>query len=139
MNLARAAGMQDLIEFTGILSSAELGAQVGGCSVIALLDEEGPSSRRTMLAASLAHGRPTVSTDGPNRWEDAIEKGAITVVPPDAAQVGKTIRRLLEDPEERAAMSIRAQAYYIREMSLEKAGELYSILITTIRDKAQAR
>ena len=47
---------------------------------IALVDEEGPTSRRTMLAAALAHGRPVVATDGPNRWDAPVTEGAIVLV-----------------------------------------------------------
>ncbi len=133
VQLARTAGMEDLIEFTGVIPLAALSVQVSSCAVITLLDEEGPSSRRTMLAAALALGRPTVSTDGRNRWVDAIEKGAIAVVPPDADLLGKALRRLFEDPDERSAMSARAYEYYAREMSIEKAGESIAAVIATVR------
>ena len=133
MTLAGAAGMSDAVEFTGVLPLEELGAHLGACDLVLLLDDEGPSSRRTMLAAALAHGRPVVCTDGPNRWQSLIRDGAVVVVPPNAAELRKTIRRLLEDAAERAALGARAVEFYRREMSLERAADAVSAVLVALQ------
>lgn len=131
--LAGAAGMSDAVEFTGVLPLEELGSHIGACDLVLLLDEEGPSSRRTMLAAALAHGRPVVCTDGPNRWQSLIRNGAVAVVPANAAELRETIRRLLEDAAERAQLGARAAEFYRCEMSLERAAEAVSAVLVTLR------
>ena len=133
MALAGAAGMSDAVKFTGVLPLEELGAHLRSCDLVLLLDEEGPSSRRTMLAAALAHGRPVVCTDGPNRWQSLIRDGAVVVVPPNAAELRKTIRRLLADTAERTGLGARAVEFYGREMSLERAAEAVSAVLATLR------
>ena len=118
---AERAGVAHAVEFSGVLSVADLSERIAACGLIALVDEEGPTARRTMLAAALAHGRPVVATDGPNRWDAPVREGAIAVAPPEATALGATIQRLAGDPEERAAMSALAFKFYEREMSLTKA------------------
>ena len=130
MELARIAGVADLLEFTGVVSTAELRRRMSGCDVVVLVDEEGPSSRRTMLAGALAHGRAIVATDGSHRWERLVEQGAIVVVPPRPADLGLALRRLLEDRSERMALGARARALYHQEMSIERVGEAIATLLT---------
>jgi glycosyltransferase involved in cell wall biosynthesis len=127
---AAQAGMEHAVEFTGVLESSDLAARIGACDLVALVDAEGPTSRRTMLAAALAHGRPVVATDGPNRWDAPVHEGAIVVVPPEAHAFGATIRRLSEDPEARARMGALAFKFYEREMSLHNTCDVLGKLIS---------
>jgi glycosyltransferase involved in cell wall biosynthesis len=133
MRAAERAGLERAVEFTGVLPLEELGDHFRACDLVVLVDEEGPTSRRTMLAAALAHGRPVVATDGPNRWEAAVREGAVTVVPPEAGELGRTIRRLSEDPGARAVMGAVGFAFYEREMSLPRTCDVLAGLISRVR------
>lgn len=129
---ARRAGLEPMVEFSGVLSVDRLSSCIAGCDLIALVDEEGPTSRRTMLAAALAHGRPVVATDGPNRWETPVREAALAVAPADPEALGALIRRLSEDPAERAAMGARAFAFYEREMSLGRTCDVLCALVSDL-------
>ncbi|HVL38187.1 MAG TPA: glycosyltransferase [Fimbriimonadaceae bacterium] len=133
MRLAEVAGVGDQIEFTGVVSAPSLGAHFVACAVVVLLDKEGPTSRRTMLAAALAHGCPTVATDGPNRWDDPVDKGAVLLVPPCATALGQVLQRLLEHAPERDGIGVRAARYYQEELSLQKAGQSIAVAIAAAR------
>lgn len=130
---AATAGLQDTIEFTGgQVSIPELSASFAACDVITLVDEEGPSSRRTMLAAALAHGRATIATDGPNRWDAPVDEGAIRVVAAEPVGLGQALQRILDDPSERSTLGERASRFYQREMSLRNTADIMSALIAQV-------
>ena len=133
MRAARLGGLEEAVEFTGVLSPEELGHRIDACDLITLVDREGPSSRRTMLAAVLAHGRPMIATDGPNRWDAPVSEGAVTLVPPVALHLGAAMQRLCDDPEERAAMSALAFKFYEREMSVNRTCDVLCGLIAGVR------
>lgn len=136
MTSATLAGLQNQLEFTGVVPQPELTKCMGACAAIALIDEEGPTSRRTMLAAALSLGRPVISTHGPNCWHDAIHKGAILVVPPEADALAEALQRVLADQQERAAMGARAAGYYKSELSLEKCSRAILRLIHVAQEDA---
>lgn len=133
MRAAALAGLEDTVVFTGEqVSIPELSASFAACDVITLVDEEGPSSRRTMLAAALAHGRATIATDGPNRWDGPIDKGAILVVTAEPVALGHALQRILDDPSERERLGERASAFYQREMSLRHTTDVMTALIAQV-------
>lgn len=130
---ATAARLQNAIEFTGEqVSIPQLSASFAACDVIALVDEEGPSSRRTMLAAALAHGRATISTDGPNRWDGPVDEGAILLVAAEPVKLSQALQRILDDPSERSSLGERASTFYQREMSLRRTADIMSALIAQV-------
>lgn len=139
MRAAQRAGLEEAVEFTGVLSPESLGHQIDACDLITLVDGEGPSSRRTMLAAALAHGRPVIATDGPNRWDAPIREGALGLVPPVSRQLGAAIQRLCDDPEERTAMSALAFKFYEREMSVNRTCDVLYGLIAGVSREARRR
>jgi glycosyltransferase involved in cell wall biosynthesis len=117
---ARAAGVDDLIHVSGVLEPKDFSARLQRCTAIVLLYEDGPSSRRTMLAAALAHGLPVVAVDGHNRWEAVVEAHAIRLVPPHPDILASALAELLEDPDERAALGRRAAEFYYHHMRIER-------------------
>ena len=130
---AAATGLQGTIEFTGDQASLpQLSESFAACDVITLVDEEGPSSRRTMLAAALAHGRATIATDGPNRWDGPVDEGAILVVGAEPVELGQALQRILDDPSERSSLGERALKYYQREMSLKNTADIMCALIAQV-------
>lgn len=129
---AQRVGMEAAVNFTGVLAPEDLGHHIAECDLIALVDAEGPSSRRTMLAAALAYGRPVVAIDGPNRWNAPVSDGAISLVPPVSRNLGAAIQRLVDHPEERTAMSAVAVMFYEREMSLNRTCDVLCRLIASV-------
>lgn len=127
--LAAEHGVASCVEFTGVLGAAELGRRLAACCVIVLVNEEGPSSRKTTLAAALAHGLPVVSLDGCNRWEKLIEEDSVRVVPCDAAALATALVELRDSAAERGALGARAASFAGRHMSLRRATDVFVDLL----------
>jgi len=121
---ARDADLGVPVEFSGILDVEDLAREVRSCHVIALVNEEGPSSRKTTLAGALGNGVPTVSLDGPNRWNDLVEADAVLLVPPDAAALACALDELRRSPERRRELGRRGRTFYEGHMSIQHASEV---------------
>jgi len=129
----RLAGDADLaarLQFSGVVPSEELSRLLFASDVIVFANEKGPSSRRTTLAAALAHGRPTVAIDGPGRWQEAVEEGAVRIVPPEAECLSVVLDELLGSAEERGRMSAAAAKFYDHYMSIDCAAEAFAAILT---------
>jgi len=118
-------GVQESLQFTGLVTPAEFSQHLIDCDVVVLVNEEGPSSRKTSLATALAHGLPVVSLDGCNRWEELIEAGAVRVVPNSAATLAGTLVRLRNSPAERAALAAAAASFAATHMSLTTVADAF--------------
>ena len=127
--LADDAGIGHLVEFSGVLSRAELCRRMEACTVVVLPNDHGPSGRRTTLAAALAHGVPTLALDGPERWESLIADEAVLIVPADEDAVAAALDELLASPERQDELSRRARAFYDRHMAVERLGDLITTLL----------
>ena len=123
--LASAAGLDGVLEFTGTIDAVEFSRRLATCTVVVLVNEEGPSSRKGTLAAAMAHGRPIVSLDGPNRWQDVVSAGAVLVVPPAPAALAEALARLQARPGERTELGARAETFYRDRMSLDRAATAF--------------
>lgn len=130
--LARSAHIEDRLTFTGICTLQDLSREMRACDVVLLLDAEGPTGRRTMLAAALAHGCPVVATDGPNSWKELLDAGAVVAVPPEPLELAGAVTKLCGQPEQRMALGRRARDYYVRHLSLEHAARSLSRVITEV-------
>lgn len=129
VELAAARGVAGALEFTGPTTARQLSQSYSACSVIALVNEEGPSSRKTTLAAALAHGLPVVSLDGGNRWDEAIRAGALLVVPPGAAALAAELARLRDAPSAREALGRAARTFAELHLAPAKAAETVARLL----------
>lgn len=105
------AGCSDALHFTGVLEPGALARELARHTVLVVSDESGPSSRRTTLAAALAAGKPVVSLDGPSRWRQAVDAGAILVAE-DAASLAELIDDLVQDRERCQAQGAAALDFY---------------------------
>lgn len=127
--LARDRGIGDLLEFTGILEPQDLSRFFQVCHAIVLVNEEGPSSRKTTLANALAHGLPIVSLNGPNRWNELVDSGAIRVASADASTLRMALVELHDAADLRSSLGIRGRAFGVRYMSLAGAADvIYELL-----------
>jgi glycosyltransferase involved in cell wall biosynthesis len=80
-------------------------------------DDGGPTSRKTTLAAALAHGVPTVALDGEERWTQLLEAGAVEIVAPNLGALVEALTGLLTDMDRRQRMAGAARAFYHQAMS----------------------
>lgn len=129
---ANTARLRNQVEFTGVIGAEQLSSCIHSCDVIVFVNGEGPSSRKTTLAAALAHGRPIIVLDGPERWDELVSARAVEVVAHEPKALSSVIDRLLSDPRERRALAMRARAFYERNMTLaDVATQLEVILAAT--------
>lgn len=126
---AREAGLASRLMFSGVIDRADLSRQLQACDVLVIPNDEGPSGRFTTVAAALAHSVPTLALDGPERWPELIDEGAVVVVPAQAGAVAMALEELLRSPERRAALGARGRRFYDRRMSLDRAGEAIAHLL----------
>jgi hypothetical protein len=126
---ARSAEVADRIQVTEVLDPEQFSERLQGYTLIVLLYPDGPSSRRTTLAAALVHGCAIVAIDGYNTWKALVEERAVRVVDPDRSVLAAAISELLDDASERAALGRRAADFYARHMSLEQAGQLFAAVL----------
>lgn len=117
------------MEFTGVVGAPELSRHFASCNVVMLVNEEGPSARKTTLATSLAHGLPVVSLDGYNRWEELVAAGAVRVVPADPQILAATLAELRDSPATRTALAERGRTFAEEHMSLPVAASTFSDLL----------
>lgn len=114
---ARASGCPH--HFTGTLSPDELSRELSNLGVLVFFDEAGPTSRKGTLAAALAHGVPTIALDGPSRWREFVDSGAVEVTAPEAKALERHLLALLTDPVRRARLGKAARNFYDRCMTAE--------------------
>ena len=136
--LASEQGLEDRLEFTGVVDAATLSRRLAECTVVVLPNEEGPSSRKTTLAAALAQGLPVVSLNGYNRWDEVVDAGALVVVPNEGSALASVLVRLRDSPAERAALGAKAAAFAAERMSVEAAADVFVELLAASPRKPQA-
>jgi len=137
---AAAAGCP--LVFTGVEGEAAVSRQLASCEALVFADPSGPTSRRTSLAAGLAHGKPVVALDGPQTWRDLVAAGAVSVVEPSRGALAGELLRLLASPVARAAQGDQAEAFYRAHLSPEHAAETFLTVlaaVTTARGDQAAR
>lgn len=101
------------------IAPAECAAWVAACDLLLQPYPDGITTRRGTAMASLALGRPLVTTSGhltEGWWSDA---GAVTLVPVDApAGLAPATLRLLADPAARQTAARRGAALYEQRFAL---------------------
>jgi len=129
LKLGEQAGLGDRIEFTGVIGADELSRRLGSCDLIVFVNGEGPSSRKTTLAAALAHGLPVISVDGRERWRELVDARAVELCAPRPAALSAVMASLLADPRQRRELGSRAQAFYDAHMTLAKAADALEAIV----------
>lgn len=114
---ARATGHPH--RFTGTLSLDELSRELSELGVFVFFDDAGPTSRKTTLAAALAHGVPTIALDGPYRWAELVNSGAVELTAPDAQALERTLLTILTDSPSRERLGRTGRIFYERSMSAQ--------------------
>jgi len=131
LEMGAAAGIGDRIEFTGVVDAEELSRRLRACDLIVFVNEEGPSSRKTTLAAAMAHGMPIVALDGPEQWRELRDARAVEISPPRAAALSAVVGGLLADDRRRQELAARARAFYEDHMTLASVADALETIVET--------
>ncbi len=115
---ARARGLEQAVSFSGRLEPQRLADALASCHVLLHAEPSGPTSRKGTLAASLASARPVVAIDGPLRWRELVDSGAIAVCAPSPAALAGELARLLGDPAAADALGARGGEFARSRMSV---------------------
>lgn len=119
--------------FTGILAPDELSRELSELGVLLFFDDAGPTSRKTTLAAALAHAVPTIALDGPNRWEEMVDSGAVELSAPNAKALESALLTVLTDCARRQRLARAGRRFYDRYMAVEVvARQLADAVVTAI-------
>jgi glycosyltransferase involved in cell wall biosynthesis len=107
------------IQATGPLAPAAAAQHVAACDLLVQPYPDGVSSRRSSLMSALALGTPVVTQAGAATEDFWHTSGAVALAP-DTQQIAPLVDDLLEDPQRRAALSVRAKAFYAEHFAVEK-------------------
>lgn len=107
----------DSLSFTGILAEEGLSRSLSALDVLIFADPGGPASRKTTLAAGLAHALPVVAFAGPERWELLVRSGAVALSALDAGALAAALTPLVTDATLRKTQGDRARAFYDTHMA----------------------
>ncbi|MGI9119207.1 MAG: glycosyltransferase [Acidimicrobiales bacterium] len=130
--LAHVFGVDSCLTFTGLLEPEEYGRRLAATDLVVLVNEEGPSTRKTSLAGALAHGLPVVSLDGPNRSQTLVDDQAVRVVPPEPAALAAVLLELWDSPRERSTLGAAGRTYYQLHLALDVAADAYCALLADL-------
>ncbi len=116
--IARCPDFCDRIFATGPLSSAAVSHHLSACDLMLQLYPDGACTRRTTLIATLAHGRPVLTTLG--RATESIwqENRAIAFTPNDDASIAQQLDNLIAAPSLRKSYAEAAAALYRERFDL---------------------
>lgn len=116
---AEAAGCA--LSFTGVLDRAQASRELSACQVVIVADLAGPTSRKTSLAAALAHGRAVIALNGPQVWTELVKERAVVLAEAAVAPLAERLASLLSDDADRKAIGGRGLAFADRHMTPEHA------------------
>ena len=119
----------EYVDFTGVLDAQVLSDSLASCDILLLMDTDGPTARKTTLAASLGSGRPVIAIDGPNAWSDIVESNALIVTEPTVAALSVAIITLVNDPDESSLVGRRGLSFAGMYMSLSRSTKVITDLI----------
>jgi glycosyltransferase involved in cell wall biosynthesis len=104
----------------GPLSAREVAAAIGACDLMLQPYEDGVTSRRGSLMASLALGACVLTTWEPTTAPSWSEGRAVALTSFAPAPLATHAVELLADPEQRAALGTRARELYQGSFALER-------------------
>lgn len=120
---ASRSGCANALEFTGVLPVSDVGPTLAGLDLVVHPSNEGPTSRKTTLAACLAGGQCIVALAGNQTW-DALRRDQIVALSAHRPEALATIiDHLLGDDSARASYGRRAQSFYESTMTPDRAVE----------------
>jgi glycosyltransferase involved in cell wall biosynthesis len=131
---ARKRQLEDGLSFSGVLSAQELANQLAACDVLLFVESDGPTTRKTTLAASLASGRPVIAIDGRRTWSELTRAGVAQIVQPSAHALADAIQTVLADANLSETLGARGRAFAEQRMSATSAAGTLIRLLGELND-----
>jgi glycosyltransferase involved in cell wall biosynthesis len=134
--LIEALGVKGRVIATGYLTAPEVSRALAICEVMVLPYVDGASLRRGSLHASIAHGKPIVTTQPRYPIEGLKhEESALYVPPGDPQSLAEAVRRVLQDDALRARLqsnvSEAAKLYTWDRIATQTIGVFEQVLRST--------
>jgi len=129
---AHARALTPAPSFSGRLAADELAGALASCELLLFADAAGPSSRKTTLAASLASGRPVLAIDGPLRWSELLDAGALRLAAPTPQALADGLDALLGDAQARRELGQRGRAFAEHQMSAARSAGVVAGLLQAV-------
>jgi glycosyltransferase involved in cell wall biosynthesis len=120
---AKERGLEGRVQFSGILSREDFSKRLSTYSAAVAIYDEGPTSRRTTLAAALSHGVPLIVVDGPSTWELLTTENVCLIVPRRGSEIVQGLLTLLDSQSLSQQMGERAVAFYDEHMHVRHASD----------------
>jgi glycosyltransferase involved in cell wall biosynthesis len=103
-------GIAKQVHWTGFVDAELVSANLMACDVVALPFKDGVSLRRGTLMATLAHGRPLVTTFPAQNDPDLMDGFAMRMVPPENPQrLAEVLNELATDQDQRRELGQNAR------------------------------
>ena len=93
------------VEATGIVSVDELVQNIDSCAVMVFASPEGPTSRKSTVAAVLGRSCAVVALDGSNTWAHMRTADSIALGPPRAEYIRRASHPWLIDCAARGSLT----------------------------------
>lgn len=122
------------VEFTGVLAPRAAAEALVGSDIVLFADRQGPTSRRTTLAAALGLGCCVLAVAGPDTWPDLVDAGAVVVVEGRPAALGGKLDQLLADPALRRSVGQRGASFYAARMSPEVVASIIEDVVCRVSE-----
>jgi glycosyltransferase involved in cell wall biosynthesis len=122
----RDLGAPDVVEIHGGLPAERVSQLLSGASAGFAVYDDGASTRRSSLAALMAHGLPIVALDG-RFTDDRLRKSGAFLFSPlgDGPAFVANAERLISDPALRVSMASKMSAFYEKEISWPRIAAKY--------------
>lgn len=134
---AHARGVEGELSFSGVLDPQQLSDALASCDVLLCAASPGPTSRKGTLAASLASGRPVIAIDGPLRWPEPVEHGALELVEPTPRALADAIQGLLVDQPRQEMLGARGRHFAQDRMSVQRTARIVAETFQAALDGAK--
>jgi glycosyltransferase involved in cell wall biosynthesis len=112
--------LSGVLHATGTLDADDLSLHLSACDVMLQPCQDGVTTRRGSVMASLSHGRPIVTTTG--RLTESLwrESQAVLLVPDgDIRAIADKTQRVLRDHKERERLSNAARILYHEKFDIK--------------------
>ncbi|MHB8510949.1 MAG: glycosyltransferase family 4 protein [Actinomycetota bacterium] len=104
---------------TGPLDASLISEYLAACDLYAFIEPLGPTPRKGSLLAAMGAGLPIIALDGKNT--DPIFATSMKLVPPGS--FAKAVEELIDHPELRAALGVRAKELVQKEFSWSRIAD----------------
>jgi glycosyltransferase involved in cell wall biosynthesis len=124
--VSRRSDIASFVHATGTLRAEEVSTCLQACDLTVQPYQDGITTRRTTLMACLAHGLPTITTDGPLSEPIWREEQPVRLVEYSAVALERVVRDLIADESARTTLSRRARQVYVERFGISQAAASFA-------------